>query len=304
MRSAPLPPRARSRLRPRSLLWAWCGLAVTFGVGLTLPGPPALQALPVVGWLVIFAASAAITMRATLFLRAARDGRLEPTAGGRPHALWRLAPTSALAGVLVSAPALGGAALGASIGAPRASLSAGALAIAACAFWAAGRLVDRDLARAHAPRHRSFAGWLLVDTALPAGVAAALIGVAMAWTRLGHLDEIRPVTLARHLGATLLLYALLLGPAAALKVGRERLSGLVLPLEPARLPSVLMALPGPVVTGATLALATLLLGPLLLPAMSPAALLTWKAALGVGIGGLLALLGALRGVSAGQRRST
>lgn len=290
-----------ARLRPRSLLAAWLVLASLFGTGLGLPGAPPLAGPHTAAWLLLLALVSGVAIRATLYLRAAREGLLALSAEGPPHALWRLAPSSALVGMVAGGPTLGAAACGAALGAPRVSLVLGALGVVGCVFPAVAGLVRRDLGRTHTPRTRGPAGWLLVDTALPAGLAAALIGIAMAWTRLGHLEEIRPLPFSRHLGATLLLYATLLGPAAALKTGRERLAGLVRLPAGASLPAGLRRMPGPVITGSIMALVSLVVGPHLLPALSLASLLLWKGVLGIIVGGGLALLGALRGASAVER---
>lgn len=281
---APLPRSAVLRL-----LAAWLVVALVGALSVASQHGAAARPEVVAGALSALGLLVGLGARSGLYLAAARRGQVRLDDGAPPHRLWRLAPLSVVVGLLSAAPVAALGAFAALKGAPRTGLVVGAVCVTLLGFKASVHLVERDLARPVRPRRTSLTAWLLADTVLPAASAAAAVGAGIGWLRLGALDAVPPSELSRHLAVTLFLYAALLGPAGALKAGRERLAGLVEAPVPAR------SLPGPVVVGGTLGVLVLALGPRLLPAMAPGDVIVMKAVLGGLVGGGLCLLGAWRG---------
>lgn len=155
----------------------------------------------------------------------------------------------------------------------------------------AAAMALRDTRRALRGRALPCWRWLVVGHALPSGMLAAGAGACALWLRLHAFDAVPPGELARHLGGTTCLYAVLLGLGAALKGFAEVQHRLVVVDLPLRVT------PGPLLPGVALGVALLLSAPLL-PPLPFGAVLALKVALGVVVGGALAALGALRGARA------
>lgn len=223
--------------------------------------------------------------RSALFVLFVRRGLVKSTAGARPHGL--------LLGNLVGALLGAAAALPFALaleGFTRAAIVGGGVA----ALLPAAALALRATRAERGPRTVSLAVWLLRDTALPAGLLAAVAGAGAVWVRLHAFDVVPPGELARHLGGTTYLYAILLGIGGFLKASAEIKGGLVVTAVPQR------STPGPLLLGAALGTALLLSAPLL-PALPFATVLWLKVALGLIGGGGLSLLGALQGARAAAR---
>lgn len=270
--------------------WAFFRAAVVLGA---LPVLAAVVARPPVPGLVFVVAGLGAVLgfagRSALLVLFLRRGLAKVSAGAPP-----------------SQPLLGnlaGALLGAGVAAPvallleshgRAALALGGLV----ALLPAAALAWRTARRDQGPRTLTLARWLLVETALPSGLLAASAGAGAVWLRLHGTDMVPPGELARHLGGTVWLYALLLGLGSFLKARAELQSGLVLVAAAAPLPE--RAGPGPILVGALVGTALLLSAPLL-PALPFATVLTMKTALGLVGGAGLSVLGALQGALATTR---
>lgn len=219
------------------------------------------------------------TTRSGLLLLAARK-RLVPLDEKAPlHRLARTAGATAVLASLLAAPLV----VTPSHWSRLPILAAAIVGIAAGAFFA--RRDDRP----RRPRTSSRAAWLLADTAFPAGILAALMGVDVAFLRLHDAAQVSPGTAARHLAGSVFLYALLLGLGGLSKAFSEKAAGLVLVDE------VTVQTPGPLVVGGMLGVGFLFAGPALLPTLSLTNLLGLKALVGFFAGGGLSLLGALQG---------
>lgn len=234
--------------------------------------------------------------QSALFLGLARRGRITLVPESRTYRLWKFAPGAASWGLLGGLPGIGVGLLVASWGWPQLGLFAGATLVVLGGFWMLSRKLLRDLHQSWTPREDSHAAWLIWDTALPAGLLAAALAAGIAWLRLGHLEWVSGPTLARHLGGTLLLYSFLLGPTGAIKVGRERLSGVV------KAPDIERNWPGPIVAGGVCSLLMLVLGPRWLPQLALANAIMVKITFSAVFGSSLAYLGALRGAQAHRLR--
>lgn len=165
----------------------------------------------------------------------------------------------------------------------------------AAALVPAAALALRDTRSPRRTRAVPLWRWLLLEHALAAGLLAACAGTGALWLRLHALDVVPPGELARHLGGTTCLYALLLGLGSALKGFAEVRHRLVVVELPAR------QTPGPFVLGVALGVALLLTAPLL-PALAYPTVLALKVALGLVVGGTLSALGALRGARAAEQQ--
>lgn len=238
----------------------------------------------------IVAAVAAWSARSALLLLGARKGRLVVATDAPTHRL-----TFATVPIAVGALALGAAMAYAPVPDEVAIVVTGALAAVSGAF--ASHVRDT---RAKGPRATSRAAWLLLDTALPAGLIAACVSVAVGTARLHALATIPATEIARHLAATTFAYAVFLGLGGFLKAYGEQSAGLVVVAKSTR------SVPGPIVCGGVLGVALLFIGPRVLPALPLADVLLLKACAGVAVGGTLSLLGALQGARAaslGLRRA-
>ncbi len=205
-----------------------------------------------------------------------------------------IAPTGDARTTLLSGLVAG--ALGAGVAAPFAVALEGyasfAIALGGAAAMVPGAAIAlREVGAVRTTRALGFWRWLLLWHALPSGLLAAGAGTCALWLRLHALDVVPPGELARHLGGTTCLYALLLGLGGAVKGYAEVHHRVVAVQLPAR------ATPGPLVPGLALGVALLLAAPLL-PTLPFASVLALKVALGVVVGGALSALGALRGARA------
>ncbi len=243
---------------------------------------PPLPGVARVVVVLVVAALAALSARSSLLLIAARRGLLVVQEGAPRHRL-----------LLVSVPA---AAAGAVLGAPLLVLPAVHARFEVLVAGLLGALAGAGLAladdRPKGPRPTTRFSWLVLDTALPAGIVAASVGVCVAFLRLRNLDVVTPGELARHLGMTTFAYALLLGLAGFFKAYGEQSAGLVVVEKTAA------SLPGPVLAGAALGVTLLFAVPHLAPALPLRDALILKAAVGLVVGGGLSLLGALQGARA------
>lgn len=258
-------------------------LLVVLAVGVLVVAHSARPPLPLFARafvVVTLAFVAAWSSRSGLLLLAARRGRLVVERGARPHRLFRANLAAGALAVLSSLPLL---ALPASF-TRTPLLAAGALGVVV----ALGLAARRD-AHPKGPRPTTKASWLVVDTALPAAVLAALLGVSVAFLRLHDAALVSPGALGRHLGGTVFLYALLLGLGGLSKAYGERHAGLVL------VDDVRTNAPGPITTGGVLGLTLLFAVPALVPPLPLETVLIVKAVVGFLAGGTLSLLGALQG---------
>lgn len=290
---------------PRDLWWrplrVWIFLSWLAAWGLQPEGTRSLETLEIVACLLIGATLAGMGAQSALFLGLARRGSVTHATTAPCYRLWKFAPGAVLWGGLGGIPGVALGALTASVGWPRFGLLLGANLVVIGAFWMLRRKLARDLEKPWSPREASLQGWLFWDTAVPAGFLAALLAAGIAWLRLGHLPWVHGATLARHLGGTLLLYSFLLGPTGAIKVGRERLSGMV------KAPQSRRELPGPILAGCVFSLVMLVVGPRLLPALRFVDALIVKVLFSAVFGCALTYLGALRGARAHEykeRRSS
>jgi hypothetical protein len=229
--------------------------------------------------LLVLAAVGGWTARSGLLLLAARKGALRVERGAPTHRLVRAAGLAALVGVAAAAPLLV---------APARFTVAALIAAGLVGIGAGVLLAGRDT-RTKGPRNASRFSWLVLDTALPAGALAALVGLAVALLRLPEAELVPPGALGRHLGGTVFLYAILLGLGGFAKGFGEKKAGLVL------VAPLAVSAPGPVVVGGLLGLALLFGVPLFSPPLALATVIAWKGAGGFLLGGLLSLLGALAG---------
>lgn len=242
----------------------------------------------------VVAAVSAWSARSGLLLLAARQGSLVVEDGARVHRLWMATLPAA-----VVAAALGGLTLVVPAGHTRFSvLVSGLLGVVVGAALSA-----RDTRPRSARRTTRFR-WLVVDTALPAGLIAAALGVSVAFLRLHSEAQVTPGILGRHLGATTVLYAVLLGLGGFAKAWSEQTAKLVvLPdHERATTPNA----PGPLFVGVALGVAFIVVVPWVAPPLPLDVVLALKGALGMLLGGGLSLLGAVRGARAatlGKRRA-
>jgi hypothetical protein len=223
-------------------------------------------------------AVSAFSTRSGLFLLSARLGfiNLAPT-GQRRHRLLSRALPSALAGAMIGVACAQPASLFAA--SPMAQTAV--LFLVGCCGVAIGTLLHRlDANRPTAPRPSTRLSYVALDTALPSAVVACAMGLLIAGLRWTDNEMVSPGSLARHLGGSTVLYALLLGTGAFLKTFSETRAGLVT-VDPSP-----HALPGPILTGASLAVAILLLVPWLLPPLALHEVLVLKGVAGFVLGRL------------------
>jgi hypothetical protein len=241
---------------------------------------------------VVIAAVAALSSRSSLLLVAARKGSLTVDASAPKHRLLLETVPAALLGALLAAPL----AMLPAVHARFEVLVAGVVGALSGVALAAAR--DK---KPKAARTSTTFTWLVVDTALPAGVVATCFGVCLAFLRLHSKDVVEPGELARHLAGTLFVYAALLGLGGFFKAYGELSAGLVV-VDTAKLPHA--AVPGPVVVGGVLGLAALFAIPPLAPSLALDDVLAIKAVAGLVVGGGCSLLGAIRGARAAvEKRS-
>lgn len=241
---------------------------------------PPLPAVPRAVLVLAIAFVAAWSARSALLLLAARRGVLVVERGAPTHRLSRACAGAGLVAVALAAPLLA---------LPLAWARTPLLAAGALGIGAGALLARRRDHLPKGPRPTTKMAWLLVDTALPAAVLAALLGVSVAFLRLHDVGEVSPGALGRHLGGTVFLYALFLGLGGVAKAHGERAAGLVL------VDDVTLRAPGPVSAGGLLGLALLFAVPALAPAVPLETVLVVKAAVGFLVGGALSFLGALQG---------
>lgn len=287
-----LPQVAVPKVKERRVLGAWLLVAVAGSVVLTAPGGATWNLGHAVGFLATLSCFATLGMRTSLYLAGARAGAVPLDPSSPPHHLWRFLPGSIALGLVLMLPALGLYVTARYIGVPQEGVVAGAVLVVLVSGVATRKRVTRDLARAQSPRHTTLFRWIVLDTALPAGILAAFVGTGIGWIRLGQLEEITPSQLSRHLAVNIFVYAFFLGLAGALKTGRERLSGLVIA------PRIEGDSPGPLGVGGFLGVLVLAGGPTLFPSCSPTVMLAIKALLGFLVGGVLCGLGAWNGAKA------
>lgn len=256
-------------------------LGICAGIVAALARPPLTQEARVFVLLVV-ASVAAWSARSALLLMRARKGLLVVEASAATHRLALATLPAAAAGL-----ALGGALAFAPV--PD--------AIAVVVGGVAGALIGvvlsnaRD-ARAKGPRTTSRVAWLLVDTALPAGVIAALVSTALGVARLHGASEVGGTEIARHLAATTFAYSFFLGLGGFLKAYGEQTSGIVVVEKWTR------SVPGPIATGGILGVVLIFVGPRVLPSLALQDVLVLKACAGLIVGGGLSLLGAMQGARA------
>lgn len=244
---------------------------------------PALVVLVVALW----GGLAGAGLRTGVFLVAARAGFVQLRRDAPPHLLWRLVPAPAVTTALLGA-GLGLALTGAQLS-PAATWSAGLVGVTLAAVLVARVVGRRDVGAPRSARRTTWVRWCVLGTALPAALLTAVVGALIAQVRFAGLGEVDPGELSRHLAVTLWSYGLFVGLAGALKTGRERRAGLVEVETPD------FNAPPPLHVGGALGVAALWIGPMVLPAMPVDAVVVLKAAVGIGAGGLIGLLGALRG---------
>ncbi|MBI1947047.1 MAG: hypothetical protein HYS27_15225 [Deltaproteobacteria bacterium] len=242
------------------------------------PVPGLATVLGGLGFVLGFAA------RSALFVLFVRRGLVAVSPGERARGTLLGNLAAGLLGAAVAAPfAIGLEGFG------RAAIFLGG----AAALVPAAALALRDTRVPRGTRAVPLWRWLVLEHALPAGLLAAGAGTGALWLRLHLLDVVPPGELARHLGGTTCLYALLLGLGATMKGFAEVRHRLVV----VTLPS--WQTPGPLLPGVALGVALLLTAPLL-PSLPYATVLGLKVALGLVVGGALAALGALRGARAAK----
>lgn len=268
------------------LVVTWILVSIAGAAAVTSGREPALQ------WLVaataLWGALSAAGARSALLLGGARAGaaKLDDTAA--PHRLWRGGALALFAGALVGC-AVGAAAVVVTRPASVVGWSALLTATSVAGFVVGAALAARALARPRARRTTTLPSWIVLDTALPVGVLAALTGVIVAALRFGGVERLSGVEASRHVAVSLLLYGGLLGLGGGLKTAREKLSGLVVAPSPSREP------PGALASGAALGIVVLLVGPRVIDAVETSTLVISKGVLGVVVGTALCALGALRG---------
>lgn len=256
-------------------------LAVAASIVAALSRPPLSQEARLFVLLVV-ASVAAWSARSALLLMRARKGLLVVQPEAPKHRLALATFPAAVAGL-----ALGGAVAFA----PIPDVVAIVAVAVAGALGAAALSHVRD-PRAKGPRATSRIAWLLVDTALPAGVIAALVSVALGVARLHGASAVGGTEIARHLAATTFAYAFFLGLGGFLKAYGEQTSGLVVVEKSSR------SVPGPIATGGILGVLLIFIGPRVLPALALDDVLVLKACAGLVVGGGLSLLGAMQGARA------
>lgn len=267
--------------------WAALRFVVIFGVLAALVAalarPPLL---PEARWfvLVVIAGVAAWSTRSGLLLLAARKQRLVLDTGAPTHRLAVASGTAALLGLGL------GALLSLSAIPDRSAIVVVGVGGALC-----GALLSRRDRRAKGPRVTSRLAWLLFDTALPAGIIAALVSVAIGTARLHALDVVGPTEIARHLAATTFAYAIFLGLGGFAKAFGEKKGGLVI------VHAKQTSSPGPILVGGVAGVLLIFLGPRLLPSLPLVEVLVLKAGVGLLMGGALSLLGALQGARAAEQ---
>ncbi len=199
---------------------------------------------------------------------------------GPPWGVWRRAPLAIVVGV---AAGVGVGLVGA--GHTRSAVSLTWWCCLAAAI--AARAVVRTPLRARPIRRRRWR-WLILESALPSAVIAGCVGAVVGHVRYGEVDVVAPGGLSRTLAGTTLCY-LMLGFGAFMKARHEHESGLVVVDDPA------IDAPAFFFVGMSLAAATALAGPWVIPALSGESVSVVKGVFGVVVGGGLSLLGALNG---------
>lgn len=268
------------------LLVTWLVVALAGAAAVSSPSPAERP------WLLattaLYGALCAATARSAWLLGGARKGSATVDESAPPHRLWRGGIGALLFGAVLGA-AVGGVA--AVLGSPRSGLGWWVLfaGTTALSYPAGAYLGKRALLRPRSRRSTTTIAWVLFDTALPAGVFAALAGLLIATLRYGGDPSVSATEASRHVAVTLLSYGMLLGIAGGLKTAREKLAGLVDAPAPTWHP------PGAIATGATLGLAVLVVGPRVLGEVPTETLVMTKAVLGLVVGTGLAALGALQG---------
>lgn len=264
-------------------------LAICAGIVASLARPPLDQDAR---WfvLLVVAGVAAWSARSALLLMGARKGLLVVDASAPKHRL----------GLATLPASIAGLAIGALVAlTPVVDQVAIVVTGIACALVGVALSRMRD-AKAKGPRKTSRIAWLVVDTALPAGIIAALVSTALGLSRWHAMDAVGGTEIARHLAATTFAYSFFLGLGGFLKAYGEQTSGLVVVEKSSA------SVPGPIVAGGILGVVLIFVGPRVLPALPLQDVLVLKACVGLVVGGTLSLLGALQGAraaSVGLKRS-
>ena len=228
----------------------------------------------------LWCAVVAVGTRTSSLLLSARAGAVVVTPTAKPHRLWMLAPASIVLALVIAFPF---AAI-----AHRRGHAGFALAVGGVVCALVFGLAFNDGKTPRAPRVTSSWAWCVFDTALPAALLAASAGVVVAIQR-AHGTLLLPGELSRHLGASIAVYALLLGVGGHLKTRSERRAGLVVTTWPTG------TWPTSLVVGGVLAVLCVGVGPYVFPSVNGPTLVVTKALVGFCVGGLLSLLGALGG---------
>ncbi len=192
--------------------------------------------------------------------------------------------------------AAAGAALGALVGR---ACAAAALSLTLSIALACGlgiglacALTRVEPVRAASPRRTALLTYVLMDTALPAGVVAACVAWVVTTARFGALTVVPAGLFARHLASTTFLYAVFLGFGGFLKAFTEKRAGLLVTADAAT------RWPGPISVGAVVAVLFLFGGAWVLPSLALSDVLIIKVVVATFLGGGLSALGALQGLRA------
>ena len=259
-----------------------CSAAVSSAVLAALAKPPLPEAARDVVVLVL-GTVAAMATRSSLLLLAARRGLLVVDAGAPSR--HRLLAASVLAGAVGCAVAALLLAFPADYARAQAFVAGRIGAVVGTA------LATRD-AKPKAPRTTTPFRWLVLDTALPSGVIAGLLGTCIAFLRLHSDDVVAAGDLARHLGTTTFLYAFFLGLGGFFKAYGEQTAGLVV-VEKTK-----WNVPNPLFVGGVVGVALLLVVARFVPPLPLATAIVVKASVSLVMGATLSLLGAIQGAKA------
>ncbi len=157
------------------------------------------------------------------------------------------------------------------------------------------RAFTADTAKERSRRTTTLFRWIVLDTALPAAIVCGPFSAGFVWLRRrpeasGDANAlVDVVTLSRHFALTFVIWGLCVGTAAFMKTRRERLGGLI------DAPIATAVAPSPAALGGILAIVLLVIGPRVLSPQTLETAVLVKGLLGVGIGGLLSVCGAIRG---------
>jgi|GEM_PF-1886224 len=282
MTSAPPP----ANLRPSLVVWMALALMTAWSLSEVDRFPPA-------GWAVLgagFAGLCGYGVRMSLWFQRLRHKAVRLD-GDRPHRLQNL--LGGAFGVATAAAVAGG---GVAFG--LAQVTGAHLWVSMPACVVVGLALARQsttwmpLPDAVQPRSTTLPA-LLLSTGLPTGIIASVLSVFVAYVRVYGRAEVGPSFVSKHLALTFVLYGVLLGLSAFVKVYAELTSGAVVVDREAP-----ERLPGPGAVAGVLAIFLLVIGPRVLPALAVTTFLSAKAVVGFVLGGGLSALGGWRGASA------